>query len=345
MLSAKISSLIFFSIFTLHSLSEAISPTNSTEPILYDIYPFIRVYKNGTIQRFIGQDFAPASTDPTAGVHSKDVEFSENHNLSARLYLPKIKSPNPAQKLPLLIYFHGGGFFTESAFSPTYHHHLNSLVAKAKVIAVSVNYRLAPENPLPIAYQDSWLALKWTFSHSKGGKGKDPWLRNYADFGRVYLGGDSAGANIAHQMSIRVGSESPDPDIKLNGMFLNCPFFLGKRAIGNESAYAYAEGLMQKLWVYAYPNSRLGLDDPLVNPGMDPGLKMVGCKRVLVYVAGNDVLRFRGWYYKEKLENSGWDGEVKVVEVEGENHVFNLVNPNSSQAMNMLNMLGYFLNH
>ncbi|KAK6143534.1 hypothetical protein DH2020_023882 [Rehmannia glutinosa] len=284
MLSAKISSLIFFSIFTFHSLSEAISPTNSTEPILYDIYPFIRVYKNGTIQRFIGQDFAPASTDPTSGVHSKDVKFSENHNISARLYLPKIKNPNPAQKLPLLIYFHGGGFFTESAFSPTYHHHLNSLVAKAKVIAVSVNYRLAPENPLPIAYQDSWLALKWTFSHSKGGKGKEPWLGNYADFGRVYLGGDSAGANIAHQMSIR-------------------------RAIGNESAYAYAEGLMQKLWVYAYPNSRLGLDDPLVNPGMDPGLKMVGCKRVLVYVAGNDVLRFRGWYYKEKLEKSRWDGE------------------------------------
>ncbi|KAI3448098.1 hypothetical protein Pfo_004763 [Paulownia fortunei] len=343
MLSGKISSLFLLAIFAFHSLSEAIIPTsNSSEAILYDIYPFIRVYKNGRIQRFIGQDFAPASTDPTTGVHSKDVKLAKNFNLSARLYLPK--NANPAHKLPLLVYFHGGGFFTESAFSPTYHNHLNSLVAKAKVVAVSVNYRLAPEYLLPTAYQDSWLALKWTFSHFKG-TGTEAWLNKYADFGHVFLGGDSAGGNLAHNMAIRVGLENLDPGIKLDGMFLNCPYFLGKRAIGNESANLGAETLMEKLWHYAYPNSSSGLDDPLVNPGMDPGLKMVGCKRVLVYVAGNDVLRFRGWYYKEALEKSGWNGEVKAVEVEGENHVFNLINPTSPKAITMLKMLASFLNH
>lgn len=341
MLPSKGFSLIFLAISTLHSVSGAV-PTISQGPILYDIYPFIRVYKNGTIQRFIGQDFAPPSTYPTTAVRSKDVQFSPQLNLTARIYLP----PNAAgRKLPLLIYFHGGGFFTESAFSPTYHHHLNSLVARAQIVAVSVNYRLAPEHLLPAAYQDSWLALKWTFSHY-GGKGTEPWLNSYADFERFYLGGDSAGANIAHRMAILVGSDNPGRGINLEGMFLNCPYFLGKKAIGNESANvnAYAETQMRRLWEYAYPNSA-GLDDPMVNPGVDPGLKMVGCKRVLVYVAGNDVLKWRGRYYAAALGRSGWKGEVRVVEVEGENHVFNLINPNSSKAIAMLRVLASFLNH
>ncbi|XP_042067539.1 2-hydroxyisoflavanone dehydratase-like [Salvia splendens] len=320
-------SLIFFLAFsTLHSLSQS-----QSDPILYDIYPFIRVYKNGTIQRFIGQDFSPPSTDPATGVQSKDIHFS---HLSARLYLPK----NPAGKLPLLIYFHGGGFFTESAFSPTYHHHLTSLVAAAKIAAVSVNYRLAPEHPLPAAYNDAWLALQWTFSRS------DPWIKNHADLGKIYLGGDSAGANIAHRMSIRVGSDNLGPGINLRGMFLNCPFFLGKKEIGNESGDAYAEEQMRKLWVYAYPGSEAGLDNPLVNPGMDPGLGRLGCGRVLVYVAGKDVLRFRGRYYAAALRRSGWKGEVKVVEVEGESHVFNLINPNTAKAAAMVRVLASFLN-
>ncbi|KAL3652249.1 hypothetical protein CASFOL_001930 [Castilleja foliolosa] len=78
MMSAKISTLIFFlPLFSFPFLSQP-NPTNSQQPILYDIYPFIRVYKNGTIQRLIGQDFAPPSpTDPTAEVHSKDITFSQ----------------------------------------------------------------------------------------------------------------------------------------------------------------------------------------------------------------------------------------------------------------------------
>ncbi|KAL3638554.1 hypothetical protein CASFOL_017925 [Castilleja foliolosa] len=145
-------------------------------------------------------------------------------------------------------------------------------------------------------------------------------------------------------MAIRVGLENPVPVIKIDGLFLNCPYFLGKRAIGNEIGDAYALNQMQRLWVYGYPKSKSGLDDPLVNAGMDPGLRRLGWKRVIVFVAGNDVLRFRGWYYERELKKSVWIGDVKVVEFGGENHVFNLGKPDSPKAIEMLKLLAYFLN-
>ncbi|KAI3446009.1 hypothetical protein Pfo_002674 [Paulownia fortunei] len=331
----KISFLHFLLMFHLLSVTVA----TSSSAILYEIYPFIRVYKDGRVERLSGTETVPASVDPTTGVESKDINIAPKLNVSARLFLPK--NATPTYKLPLLVYFHGGGFFTESAFSPTYHNHLNSLVAKANVVAVSVNYRLAPEHPLPIGYQDSWLALKWVFSHFKG-NGSDSWLKNYVDFGHVYLGGDSAGANIAHNMAIRAGLDKMD-GIALDGMFLNCPHFWGNKPIGNEASHPEKEAWVESIWVHAYPNST-GFDDPLSNPALDPNLSKLGCKRVLVYVAEKDILRDRGWYYEKALRKSKWDGVVKVVEVKGEDHVFNLRLPNTPKAKIMLKQLASFLN-
>ncbi|KAG6383200.1 hypothetical protein SASPL_157055 [Salvia splendens] len=115
----------------------------------------------------------------------------------ARIYLPP--NADPTKKLPLLVYYHGGGFIVESAFPPLYHKHLNRLVTQANVVAVSVNYRLAPEFPLPIAFEDSWRALKWI------AEGEEEWINEFADLKSVYLGGDSAGGNIAHNIAMRVG--------------------------------------------------------------------------------------------------------------------------------------------
>ncbi|KAL8060549.1 hypothetical protein ABFX02_02G032100 [Erythranthe guttata] len=325
-----------------HLLSFTLAATYSSD-ILYDIYPYVRVYKNGTVERFIGTQTLPPSLDPINGVRSKDIYgIAPKLNVSARLYLPK-NTVNPKKKLPLLVYFHGGAFFTESAFSPTYYNHMNSLVAKANVVAVSVNYRLAPENPLPIGYEDSWLALKWVFSHSEGGNGTDPWLKSYVDYGRVYLGGDSAGANIAHNMAIRAGLDKTGR-VKLLGMFLNCPHFWGKKLIGSEGdGDPQRRAVMESIWIHAYPNST-GFDDPLSNPAKDPNLSKMDGKRVLVYVAEKDILKDRGLYYKRTLRRSKWNGIVKAVEVKGEDHVFNLRFPNTTKAMKMLNQLASFLN-
>ncbi|KAL3843928.1 hypothetical protein ACJIZ3_001331 [Penstemon smallii] len=306
--------------------------------LLYDIYPFVRVYKDGRVERFTGTDFVPASIDPTTGAQSKDIEIS--HNVSARIYLPK--NSNKYRKIPLLVYFHGGAFFTGSPFNQVYQNHLNSLVSKANVVAVSVNYRLAPEHPLPVGYEDSWAALKWVISHSKG-NANETWLKDYADFGHVYLGGDSAGGNIAHNVAMRVGLDKTDQGIVLDGMFLNSPHFWGKKPIGNENKTKFIKlkRVMESIWIHAYPNST-GLDDPLVNPAKDPNISSLGCKRVLIIEGGNDILKGRGFYYKKSLIKSKWNGVVKVVDVKGEGHDFGI--GNSPKAKEMVNHIASFLN-
>ncbi|KAI8532848.1 hypothetical protein RHMOL_Rhmol11G0246500 [Rhododendron molle] len=224
--------------------------------IEYDLSHLCVVYKNGKVERFIGTEIVPPlPADPETGVGSKDVVIEPDNGISARLYKPK--PTNPGQKLPLLVYFHGGGFFVQTAFSPTYQPFLNSLAAQANVIIVSVDYRRAPEHPLPIGYDDSWDAVKWVVSHS-GGNGEEEWLRDCADFGRVFLGGDSSGANIAHNMAIRVGSDGLDGG-KLVGLVLMHPYFWGKDPIADETTDVGARTFQEKVWLSACPMST-GLD-------------------------------------------------------------------------------------
>ncbi|XP_022897391.1 probable carboxylesterase 12 [Olea europaea var. sylvestris] len=308
---------------------------------LYDISPFVRVYKCGRVERFFGTERVSASLDPTTGVESKDIEIQPDLTVSVRIFTPPRHINYFNRRRPLLIYIHGGGFVTESAFSPTYQRFLNELVAESKVVAVSIEYRLAPENLLPIAYEDSWLALNWVASHFEG-NGDEIWLNENVDFESVYLGGDSAGANIVHNMAMRVGLESDKFPIKLSGAFLNCPHFLGKDPIGSEAEDDKMKNIYQRLWLHMYPDSE-GLDDPSVNPAMDPRLSSLGCKRMLIFVAELDSLRDRGYFYQKSLSQSNWMGDAVIEENEGEGHVFNLICPENPKAIEMMKKIAAFL--
>ncbi|KAM1349014.1 hypothetical protein PS2_003165 [Malus domestica] len=311
-----------------------------TNEVAHDLSPFIKTYKDGRVERLLGTSTVPPST-PQIGVQSKDVVISQEPPISARLYLPK-SATNSTDKLPLLVYFHGGGFCVESAFSPTYHNYLNSLVSEANVVAVSVEYRLAPEHPLPAAYDDSWDAVKWVASHFDG-NGFEDWLNHYADCHRVFFAGDSAGANIAHNLASKLGSEGLD-GVKLFGLVLIHPYFWGTEPLGGELTTPEAtREFMAGMWRFVHPSTS-GSDDLLINPCKDPKLAELGCEKVLIFAAEKDGLKDRAWHYGETLRKCGWSGAVEVIESKGEEHVFHLFKPTCENAVAMKKKISSFLN-
>ncbi|KNA11776.1 hypothetical protein SOVF_132010 [Spinacia oleracea] len=316
------------------------------EDLSLDFRPFLVVYKDGRLERFIGNQRVPPSTDAVTGVESQDVVVcpEEEGGVWVRIYKPK-GGGGDGGKLPLLVYFHGGGFCVETAASPYYHSHLNALCCKANVIIVSVDYRLAPEHPLPAAYDDSWAAMRWV-----GIENDHPWIKDYADLSRVFVAGDSAGANIAHNMAKRLGIqnqiENEKLKLKLKGMILIHPFFWGKDRIGSEVekiAKSPGGSSVEKLWEFVCPGTS-GSDDPLINPAMDPELAELAAEKVMVCVAEQDTLRDRGVHYKEAVVKSGCKANIELVETFGETHVFHLLNPGSPNAGPFMDQVAAFLN-
>ncbi|KAL0351979.1 UNVERIFIED_CONTAM: putative carboxylesterase 5 [Sesamum calycinum] len=198
----------------------------------FELPTFLRIYKNGRVERLEGIESLPAGADPQTGVTSKDVtDIVPGTEVYVRIYLPQLSSNT--QKLPLLVYIHGGAFCVFSPSSAPYHNYLNALVAESQVVAVSVHYRRAPEHPLPVAYEDSWAALHWVASH-RGGDGPEPLLNQHADFRRVFLAGDSAGANIVHNLAMRAGSADAGLNLEILGIALVDPYFWGSDPVRSE---------------------------------------------------------------------------------------------------------------
>nr|XP_043626906.1 probable carboxylesterase 7 [Erigeron canadensis] len=316
----------------------------SAEEIAVDIPDLIRIYKDGHFEKFHvpGSDIVPPGIDPSTGVNSKDVVYSPETNMFARLYIPK--NATPTRKLPLLTFIHGGGFVIGTAASSLYHNFLNLLVSEANVAVVSVEYRLFPEFQLHIAYGDSWEAIKWVERHVNG-IGPEPWLNEYVDFEKVFLAGDSAGANIAHQMAIRVGSNSLD-GMRFQGAILLHPYFWGKERVGTESEWMEPTMIryLDNIWDVLKPEGSPGLDDMLINPGMDPRIVSMGVSEILVCVAGDDFMRERDRNYKKLIEESGWKGKLEVVEHKGEGHVFFYNNLLSENAIALRTRVSAFIN-
>ncbi|KAL3630165.1 hypothetical protein CASFOL_023149 [Castilleja foliolosa] len=317
--------------------------TTNSKIIIQEVPPYLRVYEDGTIERLLGTEtISPTNPDPQTGVSSKDIILSPETGLSARLYLPSLAADHH-KKLPLVVYYHGGAFLISSTTDPLYHHMLNILVKEAQIILVSVDYRQAPENPLPAAYDDSWAALNWVADHVSGRNRPETWISEYADFDRVFLAGDSAGANISHHLAIRAGHESTG--LKISGILLVHPYFWGEKAIGSEAENPVFKSVVDRWWLFVCPSEK-GCDDPLINPFVDgaPSVAGLGCGKVLVCVAGNDILRERGRFYSRAVMKSEWPGRVEFFETDGEDHVFHIIDPTSENSKMLIKRCAQFIN-
>src|SRR5712691_10905385 len=127
------------------------------------------------IGAFLGEGSVPLQRE-------RDLSLPGPHGqVPCRLYLP-----DDAERPPLLLYAHGGGFVQGSI--PSWDHFLRELVRQSGVAELSVDYRLAPEHRFPVAF-DEMVALTRLAAREGAGLGIDP--------ARLAIGGDSAGANLA----------------------------------------------------------------------------------------------------------------------------------------------------
>lgn len=133
-----------------------------------------------------------------ARVQDLQIPARDGHLLPARLYTPA------ADKLPVLMYFHGGGFTIGSvATHDALCRHLSHL---AHCAVISVDYRLAPEHKFPVAANDAWDALQWLAAQA-------PTLG--LDGARLAVGGDSAGGTLAIVSAIEARNAGLPLDLQL----------------------------------------------------------------------------------------------------------------------------------
>ena len=115
-----------------------------------------------------------------ARVEDFGIPARDGHALPARLYAPS------SEVLPVLLYFHGGGFTIGSI--ATHDILCRQLSHLAGCAVVAVDYRLAPEHKFPTAAHDAEDALRWMAAHANG---------LGLDSERLAVGGDSAGGTLA----------------------------------------------------------------------------------------------------------------------------------------------------
>ncbi len=127
---------------------------------------------------------------PIAKVEDRQIDGAAG-KITARIYTPE--GPTP---MPVIVYYHGGGFVL--ATNDTYDASPRALANGAKAIVVSVEYRKAPEHKFPAAHDDAFAAYKWVLANAKSFNG-DPNL--------VAVAGESAGGNLALNVAIRARDE------------------------------------------------------------------------------------------------------------------------------------------
>ncbi|MCD7456229.1 hypothetical protein HAX54_030942 [Datura stramonium] len=303
--------------------------------LLEEIEGLIKVYKDGHVER---PQIVPNVTSKLPlelGVTSSDVVIDKYTNIWARLYVPKIVLCTTGNKLPLLIYFHGGGFCVGSASWICYHEFLAKLASIANCVIMSVNYRLAPENRLPAAYDDGVKAIAWIRQKVLIGFNEDNGWLNKVNFSSVFLAGDSAGGNIAHNVAMRIRSKIGDlKPINLKGTILIQPFFGGESRTYSEKystqppRSALTSASADTYWRLALPRGA-NRDHPWCNPAAKEGVNLVYTRDIpgiLVCISELDILRDRNLEFCATLNSVSNKKIVEYVMFKGVGHAFQVLN-------------------
>jgi acetyl esterase len=208
--------------------------------------------------------------------------------IAARHYQPATAEP-----APLLVFYHGGGWTFGDLDT---HDALCRLTCRdADVHVLSIDYRLAPEHPAPAAVDDAYAAFRWAHEHAAD-LGAIP--------GKVAVGGDSAGGNLAAVVSL-LARDDDGPSPVLQWLIYPATDFTAK----TRSLSLFADGFVLTKhdidWCRAQYLDGSGVDptDPRASPLLAESLS--GLPPALIATAGFDPLRDEGEQYAAALHAAG----------------------------------------
>ena len=302
---------------------------------------------DGTFNRHLAEFLdrkVPANAKPVDGVFSFDVVLDRSTGLYIRIYrlahgeepqlnIADLEKPVTAEVVPVIVFFHGGSFAHSSANSAIYDALCRRLVRICKAVVVSVNYRRAPENRYPCAYDDGWAALNWVSSRS--------WLQSKDSKVHIYLAGDSSGGNIVHHVALR----AVESDIKVLGNILLNPMFGGLERTESETRLdgKYFVTTRDRDWYWrAYLPEGEDRDHPACNPFGPKGKSLEGIKfpKSLVVVASLDLTQDWQLAYAKGLEKAGQ--VVKLLYLEQATIGFYLL-PNNNHFYTVMDEINNFV--
>jgi len=192
----------------------------------------------------------------------------------------------------VLVYFHGGGWVVGSI--ETVDASCRSLANLAGCIVVSADYRLAPEHKFPAAADDCYAAIRWAALHTASFHG-DP--------GRMAVGGESAGANLAAVAALMAQERGSTP-LVLQLLMYPVLDYSFDRPSHKENGEGYFLTTDMMLWFWRqYLNSDADGESHLASPLRARFLS--GVAPAAIFTAEFDPLRDEGAAYAAKLREAG----------------------------------------
>jgi len=231
-------------------------------------------------------------------VGPKDVPIGKTENLNVpgpggpipvRIYSPVAAGSEP---LPVLIYYHGGGFVIGDLDT---HDGLCRMFAnEAGCRVVAVNYRKAPEHKFPAAADDAYAVLAYVEANA---------TRLGIDANSIAVGGDSAGGNLA-AVTAQTAKEKGGPKLDLQLLLFPVTQIGGETSSLNEFAVGYFLERKGLEWFYAnYVPTGVDKNDPKLSPLRAKDLS--GLPAAYIMLGGYDPLHDEGQQYADKLRAAG----------------------------------------
>ena len=250
----------------------------------------------------------PAAPPTTTVFRDEQVDSA----VRVRIYAPPDAGP-PGAPRPCVFWIHGGGYISGSAL--TVDARLNRWVEALDCVAVSVDYRLAPEHPYPVPLDDCYAGLSWAVSHAER-LGIDP--------ARVVVVGASAGAGLAAAVALRVRDSGGPP---LAHQILIYPMIDDRQITPSsqlDGTAVWGRSANQLGWrAYLGPDTRQSDVPAYAAPARAADL--AGLPPAFVAVGGADLFRDESIAYASRLLDAGVPAELHVYA--GAPHGFEVIVP------------------